>query len=89
MSVKEMVLQELQSLSEEKLQKVAEFVAFLRFQERVGLSSVDPEQNSEVRLVELTDKEKEQYLEELLAGITEENLHPEIKTGPSVGNEAW
>ena len=86
MSVKEMVLQELQSLSEEKLQRVAEFVAFLRFQERVGLSPIDPAQDSEIRM---SDEEKEQYLEELLAGITEENLHPEIKTGPPVGNEAW
>jgi antitoxin MazE len=26
-------------------------------------------------------------LEDLLAGITEENLHTEIETGPAVGNE--
>jgi antitoxin MazE len=28
-------------------------------------------------------------LEELVAGITEENRHEETDTGPSVGNEAW
>jgi len=28
-------------------------------------------------------------LEELVAGITDENRHDEIGTGPSVGNEAW
>ncbi len=28
-------------------------------------------------------------LEELLAGITLENLHPEIGTGYAVGNEVW
>ena len=28
-------------------------------------------------------------LEELVAGITEQNRHGEIDTGPSVGNEAW
>lgn len=28
-------------------------------------------------------------LEELLAGITPENLHPEIDWGPPVGNEVW
>ncbi|MEW6111609.1 MAG: AbrB/MazE/SpoVT family DNA-binding domain-containing protein [Thermodesulfobacteriota bacterium] len=28
-------------------------------------------------------------LEHLLAGITDENLHGEIDTGPSVGREAW
>jgi antitoxin component of MazEF toxin-antitoxin module len=27
-------------------------------------------------------------LEQLLAGITDENLHEEIATGPAVGNEA-
>ncbi len=28
-------------------------------------------------------------LEELLEGITEENRHPEISTGPPRGNEVW
>jgi antitoxin MazE len=28
-------------------------------------------------------------LEELLQGITPENLHHEVDTGPAVGNEAW
>ena len=28
-------------------------------------------------------------LEDLLEGITEENLHLEVETGPSVGNEIW
>ena len=28
-------------------------------------------------------------LEELLAGITEENRHEEISTGPPVGEEVW
>lgn len=28
-------------------------------------------------------------LEQLLAGITDENLHEEITTGPAVGKEAW
>jgi antitoxin MazE len=28
-------------------------------------------------------------LEELLAGVTDENLHQEISTGPRVGGEAW
>lgn len=31
----------------------------------------------------------EYRLEDLLAGITPENLHGEIDTGPSVGAEAW
>lgn len=28
-------------------------------------------------------------LEELVAGITEENRHPEVDFGPPVGREAW
>lgn len=28
-------------------------------------------------------------LDELLAGVTEDNLHGEIDTGPAVGAEAW
>ena len=28
-------------------------------------------------------------LEQLLAQITEDNLNPEVDTGPAVGNEAW
>jgi antitoxin MazE len=28
-------------------------------------------------------------LEEMLAGITDENIHAEIDTGPAMGNEAW
>jgi antitoxin MazE len=28
-------------------------------------------------------------LEELLAGVTEQNLHGEVETGPAAGHEAW
>jgi antitoxin MazE len=28
-------------------------------------------------------------LEELLAGVTKNNLHHEVETGPAVGNEVW
>lgn len=28
-------------------------------------------------------------LDELLARVTDENIHPEVDTGPPVGNEAW
>lgn len=33
--------------------------------------------------------ERSLTLEELLAGVTDENLHGEFETGPAVGNEAW
>jgi len=40
------------------------------------------------RLVVVPTEPKPSYkLEELLAGITEENRHPEISTGHAVGNE--
>jgi hypothetical protein len=86
MSVKEMVLRDIDDLSEEGLQKVSEFVVFLRFQEKFKMLSAESARDSDIRM---TDEEKEQYLKELLAGITDENLHPEIQTGPPVGNEAW
>jgi antitoxin MazE len=28
-------------------------------------------------------------LDELLAGITKDNLHTEVDTGPAIGNEIW
>ena len=28
-------------------------------------------------------------IQQLLAGVTEENLHREVETGPIVGNERW
>jgi antitoxin MazE len=34
-------------------------------------------------------KEETITLDELLAGITEENLHTAVDTGDSAGNEAW
>ena len=33
--------------------------------------------------------EKEYSLEQLLAGVTEENLHSEIDTGDAIGKEIW
>ncbi|MCH7625258.1 MAG: AbrB/MazE/SpoVT family DNA-binding domain-containing protein [Chloroflexi bacterium] len=34
-------------------------------------------------------KTPEWTLEDLLEGITEENLHLEVESGPSVGKEVW
>jgi antitoxin MazE len=34
-------------------------------------------------------KEPPLTLDQLLEGVTEENLHHEVDTGPSVGEEAW
>ena len=34
-------------------------------------------------------EDPEPTLEALLAGVTEENLHSEVDTGPPVGKEVW
>ena len=54
------------------------------------------EQGSEVELsleegrLVMTPVEKKAYsLDRLLAGVTPNNLHTEIDTGPSVGKETW
>jgi antitoxin MazE len=41
------------------------------------------------RLVITPARRRRYTLQELVAGITEENRRDEIDTGPSVGNEAW
>ena len=41
------------------------------------------------KLVVRPVKEKSPTLEELLRGVTDENLHAEWDTGPAVGKEIW
>ena len=41
------------------------------------------------RLVIAPRRKPKYTLEELLAQVTDENIHDEIDTGPAVGNEAW
>ena len=43
----------------------------------------------EGKLVVVPVADKEYTLEELLAGVTKKNIHAEVDTGPSVGNESW
>jgi antitoxin MazE len=54
---------------------------------------LEPNSEVEVSLVEgkliLVPVEPEPTLDDLLAGITEENIHREIETGPAVGREVW
>ena len=40
-------------------------------------------------LVVTVMKQRRSKLDILLAGITDDNLHGEVDTGPPVGNEAW
>jgi antitoxin MazE len=43
----------------------------------------------EGRLVVTPVRRRKYTLEELLSRVTDENIHGEIDTGPSVGMEAW
>ncbi len=45
------------------------------------------EENGRIIIEPLAHKTYE--LNALLAGITPENLHAEVNTGPAVGNEVW
>ena len=49
----------------------------------VDLSVVDG------RLVVTPADDREYTLEELLVGVTKQNLHAEVTTGPPQGKEAW
>ena len=41
------------------------------------------------KIVLTPQKRKKYTLDELLEGMTSENLHPEVTTGAAVGNEVW
>jgi hypothetical protein len=43
----------------------------------------------EIRVRKTRELPKRYSLKELVAGITDANRHPEVKTGPAVGREAW
>lgn len=61
------------------------------FAMEVGLSVETPVEISlqEGKLVIEPVPEEEFTLEQLVAGITDENRHPETDWGPPVGNEVW
>lgn len=40
-------------------------------------------------VIERLHKPKKYTLEELVNGITKENIHPSVDTGPAVGREEW
>lgn len=56
-------------------------------------TSLEPDTEVDLSLVEgrlvITPVGADYSLEQLLEGVTEENIHAELNTGPSVGNEAW
>ena len=51
-------------------------------------STVDIRVQNRKLLVEPVAK-PELTLDQLLAGVTRSNRHPEVSAGPAVGNEAW
>jgi antitoxin component of MazEF toxin-antitoxin module len=78
-SIRDAVTQEIAGLSEAKLRQVADYIAFLNFKER----------RNTIRAFSDEQKAESRSLEELLAGVTEQNLHREIDYGPAVGKEVW
>ena len=86
-SDKEQVAGQLDTLSEIGIQQVANFIAFLKFQER--LDQVPTNSTEPVNTDQQTSSTSNLSLEEMLAGITPENLHAEVDWGAPVGKEVW
>jgi len=86
-SAKEQVARQLDTLSEVRIREVANFIAFLKFQERMDQTSVDSAES--VRADEQVSSPDNPSLEEMLAGITPENMHGEVDWGAPVGKEVW
>lgn len=102
-SVKEQLIKEIQALPEAHAKQVADYLAFLKYQEReaarqlngadeTALTTLQTEFANEDR--QLAEAAGVGYLadltlEEMLAGITDENRHEEIDFGPPVGKEVW
>lgn len=61
------------------------------FAAEIGLNAETPVEVSlhEGKVVIERAPDEEFTLEQLVAGITEENRHPETEWGPAVGNEVW
>ncbi len=61
------------------------------FASEVGLQNDSPVEMSLVNgaIVIAPVADPKLLLEQLLAQITDDNLHPEFDTGPAVGNEVW
>ncbi|MBI2854693.1 MAG: AbrB/MazE/SpoVT family DNA-binding domain-containing protein [Chloroflexi bacterium] len=61
------------------------------FADEVGLQRETPVEVSLVdgKLVVTPERRSAPTLKQLLAKITEENLHHEVDTGSAVGNEGW
>jgi antitoxin MazE len=61
------------------------------FATEAGLRNESPVEISleEGKLVIMPVVEQELTLEQLLAQVTEENVHHEIDTGPAAGRETW
>lgn len=86
-SAKEQVAGQLETLSEIGIQQVANFIAFLKFQERLDQVPADSAKSANTDQQTLSTSDLS--LEEMLARITPENLHDEVDWGAPVGKEVW
>jgi antitoxin MazE len=61
------------------------------FASEIGLRQETPVEVSleDGRLVVTPDPRPKATLKQLLAGVTKENLHREVETGPVAGGEEW
>lgn len=103
-SVKEQLIKEIQALPEAHAKQVADYLAFLKYQERKAARQMNELDEAEMAALYAEFAEEDQQLAELaasydpnahlslaelLAKVTPENRHAEIDTGPPVGNEVW
>ena len=76
-----------------KVQKWGNSLALRIPKSFVAETRLEPDAEVDLSLVEgtlvITPIETDYSLEGLLEGVTEDNLHAEVDTGVSVGNEVW
>ena len=77
-----------------QLEKTEKGLSLLLPEELVHGSALVAGSNLEVTLVDgkilaAPIRRSKYTTEELLAGVTDENIHPETEWGPPVGREAW
>ncbi len=76
MSIKEQVVHDLEVLSETELKRVADYVAFLKFQERLKQRSLTDEAALAARYAEFADEDRsltEEGMSDYAAGLASED----------------
>ncbi len=77
MSIKEQVVQQLESLTEAEIRKVAEYMAFLRFRTRIRPMPVFNEEHLAALYAEFADEDRElaeEGMSDYAEGLTREDI---------------